>query len=253
MTGLVVVNLLFRIAVTLPQGVEPTPVSAPLVSEHRVTKEVAKLTVRQTPEPLKPASLVPPVLTPAPTPGPAFVPTPAVISSLGPAVESCSRCTAAVVRSALDQLGAKYIHGAADPSRGFDCAGLVVYAFQQGCGKVSIPRGSKAQFEYGERVAKRDLRPGDLVFFHFPRVGWHVGIYLGNNEFIHAPNHKRTVSVDSLLARAYTVTYMGARRVLPGEGGGLQSCNTQPEEKLAKTIHVPPAALGLPAASLALP
>jgi len=239
MTGLVVVNLLFRIAVTLPQGVEPpTPVSAPLVSEHRAAREVV-------------AKLAP---MPAPAPKPVAIETPLVAPAV-PTGESCSRCTAAVLRSAMDQLGAKYIHGAADPSRGFDCAGLVVYAYQQGCGNVSIPRGSKAQYEFGERVAKHDLRPGDLVFFHFPRVGWHVGIYIGNNEFIHAPNHKRTVSIDSLLARAYTVTFMGARRVLPGEGGGLQSCNTQPQEKLAaKTnISLPPAALGLPATTLALP
>ena len=237
MTGLVVVNLLFRIAVTLPQGMEPAPVAAPLVSEHRVTKEIAKHVVpRPAPEIPKPAQVE-------------------LVNPAAPVPEGCSRCTAAVLRNALSQLGAKYIHGAADPSRGFDCAGLVVYAYQQGCGNnIALPRGSKAQFEFGERVAKRDLRPGDLVFFRFPRVGWHVGIYLGNNEFIHAPNHKRVVSVDSLLARAYTVTYMGARRVLPDNAASLQRC--APTAKVtAAVLDVPPPspALGLPVVSVALP
>ncbi len=147
-----------------------------------------------------------------------------------PAPERCATCTAAVLRNAQSQLGARYVRGGADPSRGFDCAGLVQYVYQTSCGN-SLPRSSHDQFNVGERVAKHDLRPGDLVFFRFPKIGWHVGIYLGRNMFIHSPNHRRVVSVNSLLARAYTVTYMGARRVLPVAVASGRRC--PPEENLA--------------------
>jgi cell wall-associated NlpC family hydrolase len=152
-----------------------------------------------------------------------------------PATERCASCTAAVLRNAQSQLGARYLRGSADPSRGFDCAGLVQYVYQTSCGNL-LPRSSQGQFNVGERIAKDDLRPGDLVFFRFPKIGWHVGIYIGYNLFIHAPNHKRVVSVNSLLARAYTVTYMGARRVQPGAVASTQRCT--PEENLAAADFV---------------
>jgi cell wall-associated NlpC family hydrolase len=151
------------------------------------------------------------------------------------AVEKCSTCSAAVLRTAWSQLGARYVHGGADPSRGFDCAGLALYVYQTSCG-TALPHGSKAQFEVGQRVAKNDLRPGDLVFFSFPKIGWHVGIYIGNNEFIHAPNRRRVVSVNSLLARAYTITYMGARRVMPDAVATVRRCRPAEESLTAMDL-----------------
>jgi hypothetical protein len=226
MTGLVVVNLVFRIAAAVP------PTTLPPVALHPITVRPVVLTKTVAPSPvvtplpvdrgsLKHVSInlpapPPPVLTPP-------VPSPDAVSP-----EVCTRCVAAVLRAAMSQLGARYIHGAADPSRGFDCGGLVMYSYQAGCGSA-LPHGSKALYETGQKVAKEDLRPGDLVFFRFPRVGWHVGIYVGNDEFIHAPNHKRVVSVNSLLSKAYTVTYMGARRVLTDAVASSQRC--PPEEK----------------------
>jgi cell wall-associated NlpC family hydrolase len=183
---MLMVNLLFRIAVTLPHGLAPSQ----------------------------------------PSPGALNRPT---------TVETCSTCTAAVLRTAWSQLGARYVHGGADPSGGFDCAGLVLYVYRTSCGSA-LPHGSKAQFEIGQRVARNDLRPGDLVFFRFPKIGWHVGIYIGNNEFIHSPNRRRVVAVNSLLARAYTVTYMGARRVLSDAVASVRRCRPAAENVTAADL-----------------
>jgi len=213
MTGIVVVNLAFRIAAAVPPVVPP--VTLPPVKLHPII--------------VRPVTLQPPTLTKtiAPSPVVAQVPLPLPTpDSTSP--EVCTRCVAAVLKTAMSQLGTRYVHGAADPSKGFDCGGLVMYSYQTGCGNA-LPHGSKALYETGQKVEKEDLRPGDLVFFRFPRVGWHVGIYIGNDEFIHAPNHKRVVSVNSLLSKAYTVTYMGARRILTDAVVSTQRC--PPEDK----------------------
>jgi cell wall-associated NlpC family hydrolase len=212
MTGLVVVNLVFRIAAVVPPTTLPPVTLHPIaVQPVMITKTVAPSPTIVAPLPVERGS-VKHVSTNAP------VMTPDTVSP-----EVCTRCVTAVLRNAMSQLGTRYVHGGADPSKGFDCGGLVMYSYQAGCGSA-LPHGSKALYETGERVAKEDLRPGDLVFFRFPRVGWHVGIYIGNGEFIHAPNHKRVVSVNSLLSKSYTVTYMGARRILTDAVVSSQRC-----------------------------
>lgn len=96
--------------------------------------------------------------------------------------------------------------------KGFDCSGFTLYAFNQW--GVELPHSSKAQADVGEAVSKDELRRGDLVFFNtFGKGVSHVGIYLGNNEFIHASSNNG-VTIDNLDESYYAKRYLSARRVL---------------------------------------
>jgi len=96
---------------------------------------------------------------------------------------------------------------------GLDCSGFVqkTFAFL----KLDLPRSARAQFEEGEKVAKADLSPGDLVFFRtYAKYPSHVGIYLGDNRFVHASSRDRKVKIDSLDTPYYVKRYVGAKRLL---------------------------------------
>jgi cell wall-associated NlpC family hydrolase len=107
-------------------------------------------------------------------------------------------------------LGVPYVYGGASPS-GFDCSGLVMYVYAQ-LG-VSLPHYTVAQYNYSNSVAvpRSQLEPGDLVFF--AGLG-HVGIYVGNGQFIHAPHTGSVVRIDSLSEGWYSSEYDGAKRIL---------------------------------------
>lgn len=99
---------------------------------------------------------------------------------------------------ALDMIGIRYTWGGNTPATGLDCSGLVRYVFQQVTG-VTLPRTAKDMSRLGDRIAIPDLRPGDLVFFNTRRFAFsHVGIYLGDNRFVHAPRRGREVEVAEL-------------------------------------------------------
>jgi len=110
------------------------------------------------------------------------------------------------VQIAAAELGVPYRYGGSSPS-GFDCSGLVTYVY----GKlgVRLPHNAAAQFGYGRPVARGNLRPGDLVFFH--GLG-HVGLYIGHGRIIHAPQSGERVEIQSLAARSSSVE--GARRLV---------------------------------------
>jgi cell wall-associated NlpC family hydrolase len=108
---------------------------------------------------------------------------------------------------ALAYLGVPYLWGGASPS-GFDCSGLVTYVFAQ-LG-ISLPHFAAAQWDFGVPVTVGQLQPGDLVFFDALD---HVGIYLGNDEFIDAPNTGAFVRIDTLGESWYASHYVGARRI----------------------------------------
>jgi cell wall-associated NlpC family hydrolase len=121
--------------------------------------------------------------------------------------------------SALDLIGIRYKWGGTTPESGLDCSGLVQFVFQQVTG-VTLPRSAKDLSRVGSVVALADLRPGDLVFFNTRRLAFsHVGIYVGDNQFIHAPRRGREVEVATIDRSYWHKHFDGARRligVLPG-------------------------------------
>ena len=136
---------------------------------------------------------------PSPSPPPAPPPPPA---SSGPTGSGHPEAAAIAAR----YLGVPYRWGGASPS-GFDCSGLVMYVYAQ-LG-ISLPHYTVAQYHMGVSVSRSRLQPGDLVFFD--GLG-HVGIYIGQNQFIHAPHTGDVVKVTSITGW-YAQTYVGARRI----------------------------------------
>lgn len=115
---------------------------------------------------------------------------------------------------ALGLIGVKYKFGGNDPESGLDCSGLVRYVFQEVTG-VTLPRTSKEMSGLGARVSLNDLMPGDLVFFNTRRfANSHVGIYLGDNRFIHAPSRGGDVEIATFSAGYWQKRFNGARRLV---------------------------------------
>lgn len=128
-----------------------------------------------------------------------------------------------VLSRAVNVLGTPYRWGGSTPGKGFDCSGLVKYAFND-VADVDLPRTSNAMAQnHGVKVARSDLKPGDLIFFNIKsrRVN-HVAIYLGNDRFIHAPRTGKRVSIDSLEKPYWQKHYVVAKRVLPKEQEALR-------------------------------
>lgn len=113
-----------------------------------------------------------------------------------------------VVRYARRFLGVRYTWGGSSPRTGFDCSGFVRFVYSHF--GVSLPHSSFADLWHGHGVARRALKPGDLVFF---AGASHVGIYIGRNRFIHAPHTGSVVSITPLSSSWYGAEYDGARRL----------------------------------------
>jgi cell wall-associated NlpC family hydrolase len=111
-----------------------------------------------------------------------------------------------VVGIALQYLGIPYVWGGSSPSTGFDCSGFVMFVFAQV--GVSLPHHAASQWSYGTPVPREQLAPGDLVFFS--GLG-HMGIYIGGNQFVHAPHTGDVVKISSMDER--WGSYVGARRL----------------------------------------
>jgi len=126
-----------------------------------------------------------------------------------------SRGSRNVVAYAKRFLGTRYVWGASRPGA-FDCSGFTQYVMRHAKGK-NIPRVSRRQAYYGRYVSRRNLRPGDLIFFDTSkrRRGYvnHVGIYIGNGKFIHASSGKHRVVITSLNRPFYRSRFMWGRRV----------------------------------------
>lgn len=118
-----------------------------------------------------------------------------------------------ILQKAAQYLGTPYRYGGSNPG-GFDCSGFVMYVFKQY--GYSLPRSASEQASIGIHVDKKDLIPGDLVFFHCGGTGInHAGIYVGNGNFIHSSSPRSGgVIYSSLVEGYYLKTYVGARRVL---------------------------------------
>ena len=116
---------------------------------------------------------------------------------------------------ALLSLGLDYRYGGKTPETGFDCSGLVAHVFREAYG-IQLPHNARAQSAYGKRVGLSELRAGDLVFYNtLNRPFSHVGIYLGDGRFLHAPKTGAQVRVESISAAYWSKRFDGARRLKP--------------------------------------
>ena len=134
---------------------------------------------------------------------------------LGKSMPEVSRGSSAlgrrIVASSMQYLGVPYVFGGTTPN-GFDCSGYVRYVFANA--GIYLPRTADAQYECGYPVSTAELVPGDLVFFSTYEAGAsHVGIYLGDGNFINASS-SRGVSIASLYSSYWGSCYIGARRVM---------------------------------------
>lgn len=114
---------------------------------------------------------------------------------------------------ALSLVGVPYKYGGRSPDTGFDCSGLVHYVFSEVRG-IALPRRAQEMSKVGDNVGRHELAPGDLVFFDTLREPFsHVGIYLGNHRFVHAPSSGGRVEVVAMTDRYWVRRFNGARRV----------------------------------------
>ena len=116
---------------------------------------------------------------------------------------------------ALLSLGVDYQYGGTSPVTGFDCSGLVAHVFLEAW-SIRLPRTTRAQSETGIPVSLAELQAGDLVFYDtLKRPYSHVGIYLGDGRFVHAPKTGARVRVESIRTAYWAQRYNGARRIEP--------------------------------------
>jgi cell wall-associated NlpC family hydrolase len=118
-----------------------------------------------------------------------------------------------LVISALSYMGINYKYGGNEPDAGFDCSGFVRYVYNNTLGLI-LPRTSAEMSKKGDTVRKDDLKPGDLVFFNtLKRAFSHVGIYVGEGKFVHAPSSGGVVRVESMEIPYWQQRFNGARRL----------------------------------------
>lgn len=118
-----------------------------------------------------------------------------------------------VLLNALSLTGIRYQYGGKSPETGFDCSGFVRYVYQQAA-NLTLPHGARAISQLGQTIPKHELKPGDLVFFNTLRSAFsHVGIYLGNNKFIHSPSSGGGVRVENMQDSYWQKRFNGAQRI----------------------------------------
>ena len=129
------------------------------------------------------------------------------------AVSSNSSMGSQIVSYAKQFLGVPYVYGGNGPSS-FDCSGFTSYVYRHF--GYTLNRTASTQLSNGVAVSKSELQPGDLVFFRYNTSypASHVGIYIGNGQFIHASTNKYKVQIDQLMTGHYASVYVAARRIL---------------------------------------
>ena len=116
-----------------------------------------------------------------------------------------------IVKTARDFLGVPYLWGGTNADTGFDCSGLTMTVYQ--LNGLDLPRHSAAQYDTGDSIERQSLQKGDLVFFATRGRGKvsHVGIYIGDDRFIHAPSRGKKICIESMSAGYYAERYVGAK------------------------------------------
>jgi len=118
-----------------------------------------------------------------------------------------------VLVNALSLTGIKYSRGGNTPETGFDCSGFVRYVFKQAA-SLTLPHSAIAISQLGQTIPKNELQPGDLVFFNTLKNTFsHVGIYLGNNRFVHSPSAGGKVRVENMQVDYWASRFSGAQRM----------------------------------------
>lgn len=131
--------------------------------------------------------------------------------------------TETLINNAMQLIGVRYRWGGNSPQSGLDCSGFVRYVFNDTFGFL-LPRKSAQMSKVGLEIGKDELRPGDLVFFNTMRHAFsHVGIYVGNNKFIHAPSKGKSIRVDDMTKVYWEKRYNGARRLENTSGFDVMS------------------------------
>lgn len=128
------------------------------------------------------------------------------------AVTTGSGTATEIANFAYSFVGYSYVYGGASPSTGFDCSGLMYYVLTQY--GYSMNRVADDQMNQGSYVERSNLQVGDLVFFGYGDYADHVGMYIGNGNFVHASTPSTGVRVNSLNETYYTTRYIGARRII---------------------------------------
>jgi cell wall-associated NlpC family hydrolase len=214
-----------------PSGVDPSAVPTPGAPSADVVSSGA-------PAGTTPADATPAGTTPAgaaaatTTPGggaPAGSVLDAAAGSGAPAGDPnfASAAAHSAFEAAHKELGVPYLYGGESPKAGFDCSGLMQWAYHQA--GVNLPRVADQQFTVGTPVSLNDLKEGDLVFF---RIGGgdvdHVGMYVGNHMFLEAPRTGEVVQTADLRNPYWSSQFAGARRVVPLSGAGLSHAASAP-------------------------
>jgi cell wall-associated NlpC family hydrolase len=129
--------------------------------------------------------------------------------------ETATEYRAAAAKEALVKVGIRYRYGGSSPESGFDCSGLVAHVFERAWG-MSLPRRTAEQRYVGRAVKREALQPGDLVFYNTRNRPYsHVGIYLGDGIFVHAPRRGQRVRLENIDNPYWRARFNGARRLDP--------------------------------------
>ncbi|MDI3489493.1 MAG: hypothetical protein PWP11_770 [Thauera sp.] len=119
-----------------------------------------------------------------------------------------------LVDQALEYLGVRYRFGGTSPTTGLDCSGLVLNVFRNAIG-LDLPRTASEMAKLGDKIGRQELKPGDLVFFNTMRRTFsHVGIYLGDGKFVHAPSRGGKVRIETISSSYWSKRFNGARRLV---------------------------------------
>jgi hypothetical protein len=114
---------------------------------------------------------------------------------------------------AMSLIGVAYRFGGSNPESGLDCSGFIQYVFKKSL-RVNLPRTSASMAQVGREIDRDELKAGDLVFFNTRGFRYsHVGLYLGNNKFIHSPRTGKSIEVVNMTQSYWATRYNGARRV----------------------------------------
>lgn len=139
--------------------------------------------------------------------------TPAESSKTLNALKDLRDRTSDLTINAMSLLGIKYKRGGDSPENGLDCSGFVRLVFKNSS-ETELPRTAKEISDKGDKIAQKDIKPGDLVFFNTLKKSFsHVGIYLGDSKFIHAPSAGGKVRIESMNVAYWKKRFNGARRI----------------------------------------